>query len=229
MRLLLVEDDQSFGYVMKAYLEMNDFAVHWAKSGSEALRLISELPFELCILDIMLPDSNGFAIARQINAGYPEMPFIFLTARALKVDKLKGYKLGCDDYITKPIDEELLIAKIQAILKRSGRSEQTSREKTTYQIGRFQFDYRNQQLKYEDQQRHLTEKEGRLLKMFCDHPNRLVRREKALKDIWGKNDLFNRKTMDVFIFKLRQYLEADERVRIKNVHGKGFILEVDET
>ena len=228
MRLLLVEDDESFGYVMKAYLEMNDFVVHWAQSGREALDMIRELSFELCILDIMLPDSDGFAIARQINAGYPEMPFIFLTARALKVDKLKGYKLGCDDYITKPVDEELLIAKIQAILKRSAQSKEANREKSTCQIGRFLFDYRNQQLRLEDQVRQLTEKEAQLLKLFCDHSNRLVRREKALKDIWGKNDVFNRKTMDVFIFKLRQYLEADERVRIRNVHSKGFILEIDE-
>ncbi len=226
MNILLVEDDESFGYILKAYLEMNDYAVRLARKGEEALTLARQFAFGLCILDIMLPDTDGFTVAEALNRRHPELPFIFLTARALKVDKLKGYKLGCDDYITKPIDEEVLLAKIQAILKRS-RAAGQEEEQQLYQLGKFRFDFPNQRLYYGGEFRPLTEKEALLLQMLCRRANELLPRADALKDIWGKNDVFNRKTMDVFIFKLRKYLEADPKVRIRNVHGKGFILEVD--
>ena len=225
MNILLVEDDQSFGYIMKAYLEMHDFDVHWVKNGQHTLQLIRERPFQLCILDIMLPGIDGYSLARRIKEQYPALPFIFLSARALKVDKLKGYRLGCDDYITKPVDEELLIAKIHAILARSERSSENGTPDKIFIIGKYEFDYSNQTLKYIDRSRQLTEKEARLLKMLCDNDHRLVSREQALKEIWGKNDLFNRKTMDVFIHKLRKYLQDDPGVRIRNVHSKGFVLE----
>ena len=225
MNLLLVEDDESFGYIMKSYLEMHDFRVHWIKQGDEALSLIRECPFDLCILDVMLPGMDGFEIARNISVEYPNLPFIFLTAKSLKVDKLKGYKLGGDDYITKPVDEELLIAKINAILKRSVPKTNGREGLSVVWIGSYEFDYDSHRLSRQGRERILTDIEARLLKMLFESHHQLVSRERALKDIWGKNDPFNRKTMDVFIYKLRKYLRADPEVRIRNVHGKGFILE----
>lgn len=227
MNILLVEDDQSFGYILKAYLDMYQYSVKWVKDGAKALKMIHQFPFDLCILDIMLPNIDGFTIAEKIIQNQANLPFIFLTAKSLKVDKLKGYRLGCDDYITKPIDEELLIAKIQAILKRTQSKKGFSQKETLITIGDYQFDPNNLQLKRKQHKRQLTEKEAQLLKMLCDHSNRLLTRNLALKELWGKNDLFNRKTMDVFIFKLRKYLQDDPKVRITNVHGKGFILEIN--
>ena len=223
--LLLVEDDQSFGYILKAYLEMNDFRVHWVKEGKKSMETLQQFPFDLCILDIMLPDIDGFEVAKRIRAKYREMPFIFLTAKALKVDKLMGYKLGCDDYITKPVDEELLLLKIQAILKRLKQGS-TPDSKAIYSLGEYTFDFSQQILSGPNFQQQLTNKEAQLLQLLCEHQGQLVRRDRALKLLWGKNDLFNRKTMDVFIFKLRKYLSKDPSVQIRNVHGKGFVLDL---
>ena len=205
---------------------MNDLRVQWAKDGQKALQLMQQFSFDLCLLDIMLPDIDGFEIAKRIKDVYPDMPFIFLTAKALKVDKLMGYKLGGVDYITKPVDEELLIAKIRALLNRLNPSSSSSFEQKIYALGNYEFDFSRQCLLIQEDRHQLTNKEAQLLKLLCDHQNQLVSREKALKLLWGKNDEFNRKTMDVFIFKLRKYLKADARVKITNVHGKGFVLEV---
>ena len=226
MDILLVEDDKSFGYILKAYLEMNDFSVEWVKNGSTALENLSKFAYRLCILDIMLPDKDGFEIATEIKKSGMNLPFIFLTAKALKVDKLKGYKLGCDEYVTKPVEEELLLAKIQAILKRSRKNAPFSSAEIV-QIGNYHFDFQRQLLQKGNNKTQLTNKETQLLKLFYDNRNQLVSRAEALKLLWGKNDMFNRKTMDVFIFKLRQYFKEDSGVRITNVHGKGFVLELD--
>lgn len=223
--ILVVEDNPSFGYILKEYLLMNDFEVKLVTTGEAALQLIEKQSFAICLLDIMLPGKDGFEVARELQRIDPDLPFIFLTAKALKVDKLKGFRLGCDDYIVKPIDEELLIARIRAIIKRSSKTEVSSSDQIHYTIGEYTFDTNKQELEYQEKKQFLTEREAKLLQLLCQHKDQLLDRKKALKEIWGNNDEFNRKSMDVFIFRLRKYLSEDPNVRIRNVHGKGFVLE----
>ena len=225
MHILLVEDDQSFGYILKAYLELYSLKVTWVRDSIQSLKLIKEFPFELIILDIMLPEVDGYSIAKKIKEVSPEIPFIFLTAKSLKVDKLLGYKLGCDDFITKPVDEELLLAKIQAILKRSYRHKRYHVDEEKQKIGNYEFDFQKLKLSINGKPRHLTEKEALLLRLLNDNFGHLVKRDYALKKIWGRSDFFNRRTMDVFISRLRKYLIEDPNIQIRNVHSKGFILE----
>lgn len=223
--ILLVEDDESFGYILREYLEIHGFHVTLAIDGEEGLKAFKKGIFELCILDVMLPTKDGFTLAKEIRQLDQDTPFIFLTAKALKVDKLKGFRLGCDDYVVKPIDEELFIARVQAIIKRSaGRYHKTS---GCHKIGRYTFDFANQSLELNGTVQRLTEKEARVLQMLCEKKNEVLDRRKALQSIWGESDFFNRKSMDVFIHKLRKYLDKDPSIRITNVHGKGFVLEED--
>lgn len=223
--ILLVEDDESFGYILKEYLEINDFSVEWAQNGEEGLTAFKQGVFDLCVLDVMMPLKDGFTLAKEIQEHDPDVPFIFLTAKALKIDKLKGFRLGCDDYVVKPIDEELFIARVKAIIKRSVSDAESSTRSHTYNIGKYVFDLGNQALSFEDEVQRLTTKEAKVLQLLCEKKNQVLDRNKALKVVWGESDFFNRKSMDVFIHKLRKYLEKDPAVRITNVHGKGFILE----
>ncbi len=227
-KILLTEDDESFGYILKEYLEINDFEVTWAKDGNEGLREFNRGTFDLCILDIMMPLKDGFTLAKEIGEIDSEVPFLFLTAKALKVDKLKGFRLGCDDYVVKPIDEELFIARARAIIKRSATGKEGNSTNINYTIGKYLFNYTNQTLLLNDSIQRLTGKEAKVLQIFCDHKNQLVDRTKTLKSVWGVNDFFNRKSMDVFIFKLRRKLKDDPAVKITNVHGKGFLLEAPD-
>lgn len=224
-KILVVEDDPGFGYILKEYLELSNFEVILARNGELALKQLDRQQFDICLLDIMLPKIDGFTLARSVREVQPELPFIFLTAKSLKVDKLKGFRLGCDDYIVKPIDEELLLARIQAILHRTQRIKGVGPEALFFQIGAAHFDVMNQQLFIGEERQFLTDREAQLLKLLCEYKNRLLPRRKALDQIWGNTDEFSRKSMDVFIFKLRKYLEKATNIRIKNVHGKGFILE----
>lgn len=222
--ILLVEDDHNLGYILKEYLQMHDFSVEWAKDGEEGLKAFKAGRFNICILDVMMPRMDGFALAERLKEQDPAIPLIFLTARALKVDKLKGFKAGCDDYLVKPVDEEELIARIQAVLRRSG---QVSRDPKTepYDIGAFEFLVRNQQLVHGGKVQSLTKKETRVLQLLCEAKGSLVESDKILREVWGENSYFTRRSMDVFISKLRKYLGSDERVKIQNMHGKGYILE----
>lgn len=222
-KILLVEDDESFGYILQEYLELHDFSVTLSKDGEEGLRTFQLHTFDLCLLDVMMPLKDGFTLAKEIRALDPDIPFMFLTAKALKVDKLKGFRLGCDDYIVKPIDQELLIARIKALIKRTA-GESTGRT-NTYHIGKYHFDFNNQLLSFGEESQRLTEKEAKILQLLCENKHAVLDRNKALKNVWGKSDFFNRKSMDVFIHKLRQYLKADPSVQIVNVHGKGFVLQ----
>ncbi|MCR9251191.1 MAG: response regulator transcription factor [bacterium] len=222
-QILLVEDDANFGYILKEYLEIHDLNVTLAHDGEEGLNEFKKGHFDLCILDVMMPVKDGFTLAKDIRTIDPEIPFIFLTAKALKVDKLKGFRLGCDDYVVKPIDEELFIARVKAIMKRTCAS--AINDSSIFQIGEYCFDYNNHSLIRNGQTQRLTEKEARILYMLCEKKNEVLDRSKALKSIWGENDFFNRKSMDVFIHKLRKYLEHDESIKITNVHGRGFVLE----
>jgi len=224
-KILLVEDDESFGYILKEYLEINDFSVTLAKNGDDGLKTFKKNAFDLCLLDVMMPLKDGFTLAKEIRDEDPDIPFIFLTAKALKVDKLRGFRLGCDDYIVKPIDEELLIARVRALIKRTSSDSEITNKATQYAIGKYEFDFPNQGLRFEDQVRRLTEKEAKILLLLCEHRNVVLDRNKALKSVWGESDFFNRKSMDVFIYKLRGYLKEDPSIQITNVHGKGFILE----
>ncbi|MEM9887399.1 MAG: response regulator transcription factor [Bacteroidota bacterium] len=224
-RILVIEDNRNFGYILKEYLSMNDFKVSLANSGEIGLQLLEKERFDICLLDIMLPRQDGFEVAKALRKIEPDLPFIFLTAKALKVDKLKGFRLGCDDYIVKPIDEELLLARIQAIISRTSKNTESTDKITNYQIGKYVFNFAQQELLLEGEKQFLTEREANLLQLLCINKNALLERKKALKEIWGNNDEFNRKSMDVFIFRLRKYLSSDENIRIRNVHGRGFVLE----
>ncbi|MEL6941313.1 MAG: response regulator transcription factor [Bacteroidota bacterium] len=222
--LLLVEDDLSFGYVLSQYLELKSYQLDWVKTATEGLKKCQKQQYGLCILDINLPDMDGFELSQHLRKQHPKMPFIFLTARGLKVDKLKGYKLGCDDYITKPIDEELFLVKIEAILKRTEKKE-TAIE-ATYQIGNYTYEPQTHRLIFRGEKQKLSSKENALLLELVTHQGQLVSRKEVLQKIWGSTDEFSRKSMDVFISKLRKLLGQDDQISIQNVHGKGFILEV---
>ncbi|MBQ4819909.1 response regulator transcription factor [Aquimarina sp. MMG016] len=226
-KILLAEDDKNLGYILKEYLTMHDFCVTLATDGKEALEQFNQDAFDLCILDIMMPVLDGFSVAQEIKKRRQEMPLIFLTAKALKIDKLKGFKIGADDYIVKPVDEEELIARIHAILKRVHHQPQC--DTVHFQLGGYFFDYQNQLLAFEDDKRLLTSKKADILRELCLQKGQLLDRKKTLHTYWGENDYFNRRSMDVFIYKLRKYLSKDPSIHIKNVHGKGFILDVAET
>lgn len=223
-QILLVEDDKNLGYILSEYLSMKGFEVTWSKDGEEALSLITKKPFALCILDVMLPSMDGFSIAEHISGSVSNLPYIFLTAKNLKVDKLKGFKIGCDDYITKPVDEEELVARINAVLKRTT----VSAEKTTGEsiaFGKIIFHLATQILEIEGSVIKMTTKESAMLLLLLQHKNTLLDRETALKKIWGSNDYFNRRSMDVIISRLRKHLSSDSNIKITNIHGKGYMLE----
>lgn len=220
-RILLVEDDPSFGYILSEYLGMQDFVVDWAKSGEEAVDCLKQESYHLAILDIMLPGMNGFEFASILRKKEADLPFIFLSAKSLKVDQLKGFQLGAFDYVTKPVDEELLVAKIKALLGQMG---QGSGTKGPYQIGGYLFKPEQFQLQYEDHITQLTARETELLCLLCEYQPQLLPRKLALQQIWGFSNEFSRKSMDVFISRLRKSLSLDPNVRIDNVHGKGFLL-----
>ena len=221
-KILLVEDNETLGYILKEYLEMKGFEVKLAINGAQGLKLFQKSPFDLCILDVMMPEMDGFELAKEIKTTSMEMPIIFLTAKALKVDVLKGFNIGADDYIVKPVDEEELVARIRAVLRRSNGVKEI--EHVNYDVGIYQFDFSNQKLFLEDDVKMLTEKEAKLLKLLCEYKGRLLPRQKVLKSLWNNNDYFTRRSMDVFISRLRKYLSKDENIQIKNVYGSGFIM-----
>jgi DNA-binding response OmpR family regulator len=221
-RILLVEDDQNFGDVLRSYLEMHEYDVLLETDGEAGLNAYKNGEFNLCIFDVMMPKKDGFTLAEEMKRIDPLFPVIFLTAKSLKVDKLKGFKLGCDDYIVKPVDEEELIARIQAVLKRS-KSKLSDQE--AFVIGKFILYPRNQQLCLGETIQKLSQKEAKILEMLCNAPGELIESDHILKALWGENTYFHRRSMDVFISKLRKYLSTDQHVKISNVHGKGYILE----
>lgn len=223
--IFLVEDDVNFGSVLKSYLEMNDFTVTWVKDGAKAFDIFSQFTFDICILDIMLPNLDGFSIARQIKQRDKEIPVIFLTAKTLKDDILEGFKIGADDYITKPFDSEVLLYKIKAILKRN---KAESDYETMFDIGSYLFDSTLRTLTLKNKIEKLSPKEGELLKLLCQNKNKMLDRDKALRQIWGNDGYFTARSMDVYITKLRKYLINDPAIEIENIHGTGFILRIKE-
>lgn len=231
-RILLVEDDKNFGAVLSSYLEMHDYEVVLATDGEEGLKKYRESDFDLCILDVMMPKKDGFSLAREIRESDSGVPLIFLTAKALKEDVLEGFKIGADDYITKPFNSEELLYRIQAILKRSRGLSEEKEEVREFEFGDFHFHYPLRILTYrgkkEEEKEKLSPKEAELLRMFCLHVNDVVPRSRALKKIWKKDDYFTARSMDVFVTKLRKYLRKDPRLEIVNIHGNGFQLLVKD-
>jgi two-component system OmpR family response regulator len=225
VRIFLVEDDLSFGSVLKSYLEINDFSVDWIDDGKYAVEHFRKGLFDICILDVMLPHVDGFTIANEIRQINNSIPIIFLTAKKLKEDVLKGYGAGGDDYITKPFDTDILLAKIRAIV---ARLDFQSGTKDIFEIGKFVFNAKLRTLTAGEDEKKLSPKEAQLLELLAVNPNALISREMALKKIWGNDDYFTARSMDVYITKLRKMLSDDPNLNIKNIHGAGFQLIVSK-
>jgi len=224
-KVYLVEDDENFGSVLQSYLEMNNYIVQWVQDGAKAKQEFVVNTYDICIVDIMLPNVDGFDVAREIKSLDSSLPVIFLTAKTLKKDVLHGFELGADDYITKPFDSDVLLCKIRAILNRN--SEEKEAEQV-YALGIFTYDPQRRILKHKNHNRKLSPKEGDLMKLFIEHKNVVLNREKALKLIWGQDDYFTGRSMDVYVTRLRKYLKDDPSVMIENVHGSGYVMQVED-
>ena len=222
-KVLLVEDDPNFGSIMKSYLEMNDYQVTLKVDGKQGLSAFKSQIYDICILDVMMPEMDGFTLAREIKKANSKIPFIFLTAKSLKSDMLEGFKTGADDYITKPFDSEVLLYKIAAILKRQTASDPDS-EISEFTIGKFRFHYVLRTLTINGETTQLSPKEAKLLRMLCSAKDGVLTRKEALETIWGTDNYFNGRSMDVFIAKIRKFLKADPMIEIVNIHGNGFRL-----
>jgi DNA-binding response OmpR family regulator len=212
-RILLVEDEQNFGEVLRNYLELSKFSVDLCENGNIGLSRFKTNQYDLCILDVMMPEKDGFTLAREIKEINKDVPLIFLTAKGLKEDQMIGFKLGADDYITKPFDTELLIFKIHAILKRSQKV--VAEENLIWDIGHFKFEPSTRELRVNGSRKRLTPKEADLF---------VMPRQKALVEIWKNDDYFATRSMDVYIAKLRKYLKEDNTIIIENIHGSGYRL-----
>ena len=227
IKILLAEDDINLGSLLKQYLEAKNFETDLFFDGEEAHKGYMKKKYDLCILDVMMPKKDGFEFAKKIKSGNKDIPVIFLTAKVLKEDVLKGFKIGADDYITKPFNMEELLYRIEAVMRRTGRD--TGEEQKKFQIGLVTFDSNTQTLKINEESfSKLTSKESDLLKLLCQHQNSLMRRDHALKVIWSGDNYFNARSMDVYITKLRKLLQADSRIKIINKHGEGYKLTVQE-
>lgn len=222
-RILLCEDDTNLGMVLKNYLELNDYDVILERDGRLGLAAFQREKFDICLLDVMMPHMDGFTLAEEIRDVDPDIPLFFLSAKTMKEDIIQGYKLGADDYITKPFDSEVLMHKIRAILKRNEEMNKEA-ENMEFDLGNFHFNPKLRELSFEDKKLTLSPKENELLRMLAEHKNDLLPREKALKKIWGSDTYFNGRSMDVYIAKLRKYLKDDENLEIVNIHGNGFRL-----
>jgi len=220
-RILLAEDDKDLGNVLAQYLQLQGYDVTLVRDGNEGWSKFEVSEFDLCILDVMMPDKDGFELAEQIHHKSPKTPFIFLTAKGLKDDKIKGLKLGADDYICKPFDVDELVLRIQNILKRNGIDESDK-----FELGEFILNYNELKLKGINSELTLTTKEAKLLKYFICNQNKLIKREEILVELWGENDYFLGRSMDVFISRLRKFLQHDSRISIETVRGVGYILKV---
>ena len=221
--ILLAEDDPNLGQLLKNYLIARDYEATLVTDGARAKDLFRKEKYQLCLLDVMMPELDGFALAREIRELDPHIPIIFLTAKNLKEDVIEGFKSGADDYLTKPFSMEELIYRIEAILRRSSKRS-TEASAGFYEIGKYSFDVTKQLLTFNEQSRKLTTKESELLDLLCRHRNEVLERNFALRSIWIDDSYFNARSMDVYITKLRKYLNRDENVQILNIHGKGYKL-----
>ncbi|MEL1255698.1 response regulator transcription factor [Flavobacterium sp. DGU38] len=225
--ILLVEDDFDYASVLKQYLEFSGFKVSWKKNGKEALESLHVTKPDICILDVMMPQMDGFTLAEKIVDQFPDIPFVFLTAKSLQQDKIKGLKLGADDYIVKPFEVEELILRIGNILKRSQKSDEKVVLEQNFTIGSYIFDYENYLLKHQTITHRITEKEAQLIVFLHTNRNKLIKREEILREIWGNEDFFSGRSMDVFISRLRKYFKEDSTISISSVRGLGFEFKIN--
>lgn len=223
-KILLVEDDPSLGFVIKDNLSVKGYEVTLCRDGEEAERVFGTMPFHLCIFDVMLPKKDGFTLARNVRAKDYSIPILFLTAKSMTEDKLEGFRIGADDYITKPFSLDELLCRIEVFLKRDRVNEPAG--STLFRLGTYEFDFAKLLLKHGDSEKSLTQKEAEVLRLLYQNRERVLKREEILKSVWGNDDYFMGRSMDVFISKLRKYLRDDECVQIVNYHGVGFKLEL---
>lgn len=223
-KVLLAEDDKNLGSVLTSYLEAKGYPTTLCVNGQEAINMFRKEKFDFCIVDVMMPIKDGFTLAEEIREENKTVPILFLTAKSMQEDKLRGFAIGADDYLTKPFSMEELLVRMKAIIRRSTESKTIQANRTVYDIGKFSFDYNRQLLKTGDDDQKLTSKESELLKMLCDHANEVLDRSDALKKIWQDDSYFNARSMDVYITKLRKYLKPDPNIELINVHGIGFKL-----
>ena len=234
IRVLLAEDDFDFGSILKQYLEIHNFDVTWANDGKEALEIFkgeAKKHFNICVFDVMMPKMDGFALAEKVITIDPETPFVFLTAKKMKDDRLKGLKLGADDYIVKPFEADILVLRLQNILKRTiksiHQSNHQSKNDNSYHIGRYVFNSQNYQLKIDESIQRLTEKEAQLITYFFENKNQMIKRDDLLIAIWGSDDFFSGRSMDVFISRLRKYFKQDNNISIESARGVGLTFKIE--
>ena len=222
LKILLCEDDENLGMLLREYLQAKGFVAELCADGEAGFKAFLKTKFDICVLDVMMPKKDGFTLAQEIRSANTDVPIIFLTAKTLKEDILEGFKLGADDYITKPFSMEELVFRIEAILRRT--KGKKSRESTVYHLGQFTFDTQKQLLQIGEKQTKLTTKENELLALLCSHSNEILQRDFALKTIWIDDNYFNARSMDDYITKLRKHLKDDPQIEIINIHGKGYKL-----
>jgi len=223
-KILLVEDDLNLGFVIQDNLKMNGFHVHLETNGKDGLLAFNKDSYDLCVFDVMLPEKDGFTLASDVRKVNNDVPIFFLTAKSMTEDKIQGFKAGGDDYLTKPFSTEEFLLRIEALLKRT-KGTQTSSNKTEFTLGKYTYDYSNFKLVGPNTDKTLTKKEAEVLKLLCDHKNKVIEREVILNLVWGDDSYYLGRSLDVFITKLRKYLKEDENVIIENIHGIGFKLE----
>lgn len=224
--ILLAEDDDNLGQLLQTFLKAKGYQVELARNGKHAYEKYTDGHFDFCIFDVMMPEMDGFTLAKEVRMIDPKVPILFLTAKAMKEDKLEGFESGADDYMTKPFTMEELLARIEAILRRTSPSD--NEESEMQQIGTIQYEPVSRILHLKEENKKLTTKEGQLLHLLCKNRNEVLDRQAALRAIWGDDNYFNGRSMDVYIAKLRKLLKEDERIEILNIHGKGFKLIVHE-
>jgi two-component system OmpR family response regulator len=227
LRVLLCEDDENLGMLLREYLQAKNYSTELCSDGEAGYKAFLKAKFDICVLDVMMPKKDGFTLAADIRQANADIPIIFLTAKNLKEDILEGFKIGADDYITKPFSIEELTFRIEAILRRVRGKK--NKESNMYHIGRFTFDTQKQLLTIGDKQTKLTTKESELLSLLCAHANEILQRDFALKTIWIDDNYFNARSMDVYITKLRKHLKEDDSIEIINIHGKGYKLIAPDT
>ena len=222
IKIMLCEDDENLGMLLREYLQAKGFSAELFPDGEAGYRAFMKQKYDICILDVMMPKKDGFTLAQEIRQANADVPIIFLTAKQLKEDILEGFKIGADDYITKPFSMEELVFRVEAILRRVRGKK--NKESSVYRVGNFTFDTQKQLLTIGEKQTKLTTKENELLALLCSHANEILQRDFALKTIWIDDNYFNARSMDVYITKLRKLLKADDSVEIINIHGKGYKL-----
>ena len=226
-RILLVEDEENFGSLLQNYLRLSGHDVEWAKDGTLGYSAYVNGCFDVCVFDVMMPNMDGFTLTKEIRARGSQTPIIFLTAKKLKEDMINGYQVGADDYLNKPFDVEILLLKLNAIFSRQGENKLETQTEN-YTLGNYEFHVNRRLLHFDQETKKLSPKEGALLELLCKHLNQVTPREKALIEIWKEDTYFTTRSMDVYIAKLRKYLNGDPKVQIENVHSSGYALYVKD-